>query len=97
MLLHTANISKLLLTYTYINQMHFPVFIYLFSLFTLHTDGEDKPMKLSFADQLFFMFPGSHILAWCYSPHITKIREKYLFEEIFVISCIVIFIKGSIL
>lgn len=81
----------------YLKQMHFPVFIYLFSLFTLHTDGEDKPMSLSFADKLSFMFPGSHILARCYSPHITKIREEYLFEDIFVISCIVNFIKGSVL
>lgn len=80
----------------YLKQMYFSVFIYLFSLFTLHTDGEDKPGGLIFAEILPFTFLGSHILARCYKPHVTKIRRKYLFEETSVISCAVSFIKGSI-
>lgn len=70
--------------------------IYLFSLFTLHTDGKDKPVGLIFAEKLSFTFLGSHILARCYKSHVTKIRGKYIFEETFVISCAVSFIKSSI-
>jgi len=77
--------------------MLFSVFIYLFSLFTLHTDGEDKPESFIFAEKMSFAFSGSHTWARCYKCHGTKIRGKYLFEEIFVISCIVSFINHSIL
>lgn len=77
--------------------MYFSVFIYLFSLFTLHTDGGDKPVSFIFAEKLSFTFSGFHVQARRYQPHVTKIRGKYLFEEIFVISCIVSFIKGPIL
>lgn len=44
------------------------LFIYLFSLFTLHTEGEDKRVSFIFAEKLSFAFSGSHILASAANP-----------------------------